>query len=308
MKKPNLFIAGLPRTGTSSLHSYLNQHPQIFMSPIKEPNYFARDFHIESDQFHKKQFYFPYRTEDRYLKLFKNWRNEKLAGEASWTNLYSLSAAEGIYQFNKKAKIIITIREPVEFLHSYHSAACFALGETIDDFEKALAIEKERKNGKFLSKRVIVPSWLYYSNFIKYSEQINRYLSFFDKDQICIIIFDELKKDTPKIYREVLGFLDLDEDFTPQFNIVNPNKILKWPRLKRYTLDSPYFRKALRLVFTDQMYAKMKNVYKDKIVTYGSREPLGEEIKTELKAKFKNDIDRLCELLKVDFIKLWNYE
>jgi len=72
MKKPNLYIVGHPRTGTSSLHDYLNQHPDIFMTPIKEPNYFAKDFQAESDRIHQKALYFPFRTEKRYLKCYKN--------------------------------------------------------------------------------------------------------------------------------------------------------------------------------------------------------------------------------------------
>ena len=68
MKKPNLFIVGHPRNGTSSLHDYLNQHPDIFMSSIKELNFFAKDFQIESDQFHQKALYFPFRTTETYAR------------------------------------------------------------------------------------------------------------------------------------------------------------------------------------------------------------------------------------------------
>ena len=233
MKIPNLFIAGLPRSGTSSLHYYLGQHPEIFMTRIKEPNFFACDFHEESDAFHNKQLYFPYRTREKYLRLYKHWKNEKIAGEASWTSLYSKMAARRIQQFNPKAKIIIALREPVSFLYSYHSAATFALGEGIQDFKEALTIETERKNGKSLGKRVIVPSWLFYSEFARYADHVQRYLSVFNRDQIKIILFDDLKQDTARVYNTILEFLDVSSDFCPEFNIVNPNKILKWPRLKK---------------------------------------------------------------------------
>jgi hypothetical protein len=82
-------------------------------------------------------------------------------------------------------------REPVEFLHSFHSAARFALGEHHQDFETALAAEKNRIEGRGFSKRVITPSWLFYTEFIKYAEQIQRFLSCFDQEQIKIIIFDD---------------------------------------------------------------------------------------------------------------------
>jgi len=307
MKKPNLFIAGHPRSGTSSLHDYLNQHPDIFMTAIKEPNFFARDFHKESDRFHKKKKYFPYRTEKQYLRLYKKRQNERIAGEASWTNLYSKVAAKQIYDFNQQAKIIILFREPVDFLYSYHSAAIFALGENYQEFKEAMAVEKERRNGKCLSGRVITPSWLFYSDFVDYAEQINRFLSVFHRDQVKLIVFDDFIKATQRVYIELLEFLNVDPGFTPEFNVVNPNKVLKWPRLKKYTLDSPYFRKLLRLVFSDDTYAAMKKFYKDKIVSYQPRPPLDETFRKELMTKFKREVKATSNLLNIDLVELWGY-
>lgn len=308
MKIPNLFIAGLPRSGTSSLHYYLEQHPDIFMTRIKEPNFFARDFHKESDEFHNKQLYFPYRTREQYLRLYKNWNNEKVAGEASWTSLYSKTAARGIHQFNPNAKVIIALREPVSFLYSYHSAATFALGENIQDFKKALSIETERKNGKYLEKRVIVPSWLFYSDFVRYADHVQRYLSLFNKDQIRIILFDDLKQNTARVYNSILKFLDVSSDFSLEFNIVNPNKILKWPRLKKLILDSPYFRNTLRFFISDNTYAALKKLYKDKIVAYKARSPLNEEIKNGLMVNFKSEVEKLSHLINRDLVTLWEYD
>ena len=263
MKKPNLFIVGHPRTGTSSLHDYLDQHPDIFMSPIKEPNYFAKDFHAESDQFHQKALYFPFRSEKRYLKLYKDWGDEKIAGEASATNLFSELSATEIYRFNQHSKIIMSFREPVDFLYSYHSTAIFSLGEDIRDFQEALNSETRRKQGNCLSKRVITPSWLYYSEFINYTQQLNRFLSIFDPGQIKVIIFDDFKTDTRKIYTEILDFLDVDSEFVPDFSVVNPYKRnVKWPRLKYYLFDSPYFRKIQHLIFPDAIYGKLVKTYK----------------------------------------------
>lgn len=308
MKIPNLFIAGLPRSGTSSLHSYLNQHPDIFMTSIKEPNYFAKDFQKESDSYHKKRLYFPYRTKDKYLGLYKKWKDEVIAGEASWTNLYSKLSAKRIHNFSPNAKIIITLREPVDFLYSYHSEATFALGEHISDFETALAAEDDRKKGKRLGKRVIVPSWLFYSEFIKYSDQVKRYFSVFDKSQIRVVIFDALTKKTAQNYINILEFLNVNQSFSPDFNTVNPNKVLKWPRLKRFVLDSPYFRKLLRFISSDDIYATMKNFYKNKIVTYEARPPLNPELRYELMTKFKMEVDKIGHLLNRDMIKLWGYD
>ncbi len=308
MRKPNLFIVGHPRSGTSSLHRYLKQHPDIFMTAIKEPNFFARDFRIESDHFHKKKLYFPYRSENQYLSLYKKWTNEKIAGEASATNLCSRVSAQEINRFNPASKIIMMFREPVEFLHSFHSAARFALGEHLEDFKTALSAEKDRRDGRGLSKRVIAPSWLFYSEFIKYIEQIQRFQSYFDQAQIKIIIFNDFKINTPRVYKEILKFLNVDPNFSPDFDIVNPNKQLRWPLFKKFTLDSPYFRKTLRLLFSDDTYADLKNFYKDKMVKYEPRQVLDEEFKLELMNKFKIEVEKLGGFLKRDLFSLWGYD
>jgi hypothetical protein len=308
MKKPNLFIVGHPRSGTSSLHSYLSQHPDIFMTVIKEPNYFATDFRETSDRFHKKPLYFPYRTEADYLRLYRKWSNEKIAGEATATNLCSKVSAREIHRFNPRAKIIMLFREPVSFLYSYHSAAQFALGEHLKDFEEALLAENGRRKGRDLSKRMINPSWLFYTEFIKYTEQIERFLAYFAWEQIKIILFDDFKKDTPGIHRDILSFLEVNPDFEPSFEIVNPNKQIRWPLLKKYTLDSPYFRKTLRIMFSNEIYAGLKNFYKSKLVKYKPRPELNDDVRIKWMGFARPEVENLSRMLNIDLISLWGYD
>jgi hypothetical protein len=308
MKTPNLFIVGHPRNGTSSLHDYLKQHPDIFMSPIKEPNYFARDFHDESDRFHQKALYFPYRTKARYLKLYKNWTNEKIAGEASATSLYSKISAKEMYSLNEKSKVIMSFREPVSFLFSYHSTAIFSLGEDIKDFREALSAEPQRIKGHKLSKRVITPSWLFYSQFIEYSQQLKRFSALFGKDQIKVLIFDDFKRDPSKIYTEILSFLDVDPKFVPDFTVVNPyKKSVKWPKLKYLLFDSPYFRKLQHFIFPDSIYARLVQYYKKMILVEEPKQTLDPALKKELMLKFKIEVEKLSDVLQRDLMTLWGY-
>jgi len=306
-KKPNLFIVGHPRSGTSSLHAYLSQHPDVFMTAIKEPNYFALDFREASDRFHGKRLYFPYRTQERYLQLYRKWKHESIGGEASATNLCSKVSAREIHRFNPQAKIIMLFREPVDFLYSYHSATQFALGEHHKNFEDALEAEIHRRRGQDLSKRVISPPWLFYSEFVKYAEQLSRYRQYFDDDQIKIILFDDLKARTPQIFRSILSFLAVDPDFRPSFEIVNPNKEIRWPLLKKHTLDSPYFRKILRLCFSDESYAGMKNFYKTRMVKYKPRPELDEGLRIKLMKKIKPQIETFGKALDLDLVSHWGY-
>ena len=307
-KKPNLFIVGHPRSGTSSLHAYLSQHPDVFMTAIKEPNHFALDFREASDRFHGKQLYFPYRLKKRYLRLYRNWKHECIGGEASATNLCSKVSAREIHRFNPRAKIIMLFREPVDFLYSYHSATQFALGEHHKDFKKALDAEQKRRAGRDLSKRVISPPWLFYSEFVKYAEQLGRFRNYFDNDQIKVLLFNNFKVSTPQVFSHVLSFLEVNAGFKPSFEIVNPNKQIRWPLLKKYTMDSPYFRKILRLFFSDETYAGMKNFYKKKLVKYKPRPKLDEDLRIELMKKIKPEVEKFGNALDLDVVTCWGYD
>jgi hypothetical protein len=308
MKRPNLFVSGLPRSGTSSMHTYLGRHPDIYMTPIKEPNFFCRDFREESDAFHGKPLYFPYRRLDRYMDLYKGWSGEVLAGEASWTNLYSKAAAAAIHDFNPRATVLILLREPVSFLYSFHSAATFALGEHMTDFEAALEAEPLRKQGKALSKRVITPSWLHYSEFVAYADHVDRYFKLFPREQIKVVLFDDLASNAERVFSDTLAFLGVDAGFRPNFDVVNPNKILKWPQFKKAVLDSPYFRRLLRWAFRDDGYAALKNLYKNRIVSYRPRPPLPEELRDRLMRKFSDEVEKISRLLGVDLVHRWGYD
>ena len=308
MKRPNLIVAGLPRSGTSSMHHYLGSHPDIFMTPIKEPNFFCTDFHKESDAYHGKPLYFPYRSVEQYQRLYRKWDDERVAGEASWTNLYSKTAAENIYRFNPRARVVILLREPVSFLYSYHSAATFALGEHITDFESALAAQPDREKGRGLKGRVIVPSWLHYRKFASYADHVKRYFDAFPRDRIRLILFDDLAAGTENVVSDIFGFLGVDTGFRPDLDVVNPNKVLKWPRLKKFVLDSPYFRRALRWMVRDNGYAALKNLYKNRIVSYRPRPPMPDQLKFRLMREFTGEVERISQLVDIDLVHRWGYD
>src|SRR5579864_1438595 len=118
IRLPNFFIVGAPKAGTTSLYHYLDQHPQIYMSPVKEPNYFASEVRLEgfSEEFREqavtdiaqlrkyldgpiseKRFGGLVAAWPDYLKLFKNVQGEQAIGEASVCYLWSESASRNIF-------------------------------------------------------------------------------------------------------------------------------------------------------------------------------------------------------------------
>ncbi|WP_048055112.1 sulfotransferase domain-containing protein [Thermococcus onnurineus] len=311
---PNFFIVGEPRSGTTSLYHYLRQHPEIFMSWIKEPNYFCKDFHEEVLQFFKDEkellVRFPYHDYRRYVSLFQNATGYKVIGEASVIYLYSKVAAQNIYEFNPESKILAVFREPSDFLYSLYHVFLRELHETIGDFKKALDMEPLRKQGKYIPKYVLFPSMLYYSEWPKYSEQLSRYYKYFDPSQVKVIIFDDLKSNLEKTYREILQFLGVSTNFIPKFKVYNSNSTYRFPVLKRFIIEVS--KTSLRGVIPERL---RKLIWREFIVPLNKlnmkplpREPLPEDIRFSLMKQFKSEITRLGDLIGRDLELLWGYE
>jgi len=308
MKKPNLFLVGHPRTGSSALHDSLNRHPDIFMSFPKEPVYFAKDLHKDSDHFHKKTKYFHFRDEDQYLKLFEKSTHQKIIGESTAVYLYSKSAAGEIHNFNPSAKIIMMFREPVSWLYSFHSKACQILGEDQIEIKKALLLENKRKQGKHLSPEVLAPSILYYTNFIKYKDQVQRYLNVFNRTNVKIIIYDDFRNENRKIYKEILEFLDVEPDIVPELKKINVSKSNpKWPIAQRVIQSPRIIKMALTLLPRD-LYAKITRIYWDKFFNPMLEPSIEKDFKKQLMKKFKPEVELLTDFLNRDLMNLWGYD
>jgi len=309
MKKPNLFIVGASKSGTTALYHFLKQHPDIFMSDHKEPRFFCKDIVQETDLFYKDnrgtfhrygRYEFQIRTEKDYLNLFANWKTEKMSGEASTRYLDSKVAAREIHKFKPNAKIIIMLRNPVDRMYSRYSQRFWTGTETAKDFKTAILFDKR--------------GYFEHDNF---SEKIKRYYDVFDKKQIKIIIFDDFKKDNVKVYREVLQFLGVYPNFTPNFNLVNANKTPRFrnfhiwlkfsPIAKAFILPKFILPKRISTVYWKIIRA-VRFIYVHIFVVRQTRPPMDLELRKELMKKFKPEIGRLSELLNRDFITLWGYD
>ncbi len=211
-KRPNFFIVGAPRCGTTAMYEYLRQHPEIFMPLRKEPHFFGSDLIITPKFFDYTQ------NMKEYLGLFAAAQNEKRLGEASPIYLVSRLAAAEIKEFSADAKIIIMLRDPVDMMHSLHAHAVYAGGENIEDFESALDAEEDRKRGLRVPKGNGLADSLFYREVAKFSEQVGRYFQVFGRENVHIIIYDDLRDDTAGVYRETLRFLGVNPDFQPPLN------------------------------------------------------------------------------------------
>ena len=298
-KKPNFFIVGAPKCGTTALSEYLKEHPNVFISTTKEPHYFASDM-----VYHR-----TIENGDDYLTLFKETTEEHIAvGEASVWYLYSEKAIQNIYSFNENAKIIIMLRKPVDMVYSMHSQQIQSIGEDILDFEKAWDMEDERKQGRSIPKHILHIPNLYYSEIAKYNTQLNNLYKFFPKKQVKIILFDDFKKDTKKIYNEVLKFLDLPLYDKKVFPVVNENSIIRNKFIAILLRNKFYIPKKIlektKILLQLQnkgLHGVLYDINKMKI----ERAQINNIIKKRVILHYKNEVDLLAKLLNKDLTE-WN--
>jgi hypothetical protein len=199
---PNFFLVGAARSGTTSLWRYLSNHPDVYMPYLKEPAFFGSDLTKTPNEFAVLE-------KAAYLRLFEGSEDKVVRGEGSVLYLISKTAAQEIYDFNPAAKILISLRNPVDMLHSYHGQMHWVGHEDIGDFEEALALEGERRRGRRIPKNAMVPEALYYSEVARFSLQVERYLKVFPRSQIKIMLYDDLVKAPQKAYESVQDFLGI---------------------------------------------------------------------------------------------------
>jgi len=299
MKQPTFFIAGAPRCGTTALYQYLNQHPQIFMSEVKELNYFAHDFpNVQKISFKSKE---------DYLNVFSKANSSHLAvGEASPFYLYSKVAFSNLHTFDPKAKIILSLRNPIDFVQSFHQLNLSLLREDQKDLRKAWVLQKQRLSGNKIPKSCRQPALIQYGELGLFGKYVEKLLEIFPRDQILIIIFEDFQKDPQKIYEDILRFISVPSDGRHEFPPVNasfenrskfmatlfhPPQIIYKPFMKFISLFGVNFMKGVSVVY---------NRIEKLNVTQAKKEPLDPQFRKELQEYFRHDIEKLTNIIGRD--------
>jgi len=291
-KRPNLFIVGAPKSATTAMYSYLSKHPQIYMSPVKEPYYFGQDL-----VYHNYQ----RPTEQDYLNLFEQATDELVLGEASITYLVSTNAAKEIKAFNPSACILIMLRNPVDMMYSMHSQALFTKVETVEDFAEALGLEEVRKRGEQIPDTTTILSFILYRELASYGTQVKRYLDVFDPSQIFVIIYDDFVKDTEFFYRQTLQFLGVDDTIKPDaFQRVNQNKRRRNEWFSNI-LRHPIVKTSVRtLIPSYELRQSIAEKISPLTIVHEKRQPLAPELRMTLQKELYLEVEALSQLLDRD--------
>ena len=283
--RPNLFLVGAPKCGTSALHGYLAQHPDVWMSEPKEPHFFCTDVDAP----------FAIRDPDAYAALFKD-AGKNIVGESSATYLYSKVAAQKIRAACPDAAIIAMLRNPLELIPSLHSQKRVNGTEPYEALTEALAAEPKRKTGELEA----IGAFPFYGDAARYTEQLERYLDVFPPEQLHIIVFDDFKRDAAAVYAGVLEFLGL-KPFTPNFKVVNQNKRIRSRALHNVLQNpaSPINRLPKPLGrFTYKALDKLNSAVEVRV-------PLEPAVKDQLIREFTGEVESLIKLLRRSDLRDW---
>jgi hypothetical protein len=285
---PNLIILGAPKCGTTAIHRYLSTHPQVFMHPRKEINYFA-------DDFINLRYYCNLPGLEDYLRLFPVTSSTyKFMGESSPIYLYSQVAAANIYKFNPTAKLIVLIRNPVDFVVAFHHQMVLNLFETENDIRKAWMLRNDRMKGLNLPKLKYIQNidWQFYDyeGFAKFGHQLERLYQIFPQDQIHVILLEDLANDARNTYLGIIKYLGLEDDGRVSFKVeyyYHP----KWIEKMYFYFENKGGGSSLRVFI-----AKIAELFSKPV----PRKGIESGFREELVACFLQDINILSNLLKRD--------
>lgn len=214
MTMPNFLIIGAAKSGTSALLAYVQQHPQIFTSPIKETGFFALEGETPSfagpgDGPSNSRFITDL---DRYQSLFRRANGAIAIGEQSDLYLSSSKAPARIRHYLPHAKLIAILRNPVDRAHSAYRHMVRDRREPLASFEEALRADDTRVAANWH------PIWHLKSRGFYYV-QMKRYFDLFDRSQITIYTYDEFEADPAVVLQDIFRFLEVDPSFTPDVSV-----------------------------------------------------------------------------------------
>lgn len=298
MKKVNLFIIGAAKSGTTALYHYLSKHPDIYMSPVKEPHFFTEAIHFEdkklpaielSKEYHSKVI----KDFKDYHYLFKRGENHAFRGEASPSYLWDKEAAQRLYQYNPDAKIIAILRDPIERAYSHYQMA-YQLGQVNQNSFISALKKDEQKKDKIWGRD---PLYIELGN---YCSQLDRYSALFSKDQIKIIKSVELKTDRIKCLNDVFNFLnipELDSEIIIDHKSKNVAVTAKYNWVRK--IRNTQIHKVLKNVIGESGSKKLKNILYKK--GYDHQKSIDSKSVLFLQKKYEGELKNLKSKYNIEF-------
>jgi hypothetical protein len=296
---PNLYVPGAMKSGTSSLWGYLNQHPDIFMSAIKEPG-----FWVDDNQFPHFE---PYKA------LFKNGKNHLYRGDASAVYMTFDHFTERIKAFTPDVKFIFILRNPVDRAWSHYwflKGIGFAKAPFRDSFLKS------RDEKLDYSRYKITNGVQYYYSFGLYGQWLNRFFKAFDAGNILIIETEDLKKNPLQTMNTCFQFLDLPLMDSIVEQHLNPTVLLRNPDKYHKNLNYLYGKNPVKTFLKKIIPTSMGQMIRRKVTrqlfttnkTEMSYPEMTEAERAWLASFYQDDITLLKELTGLSFYRWKDFQ
>lgn len=292
VRLPNFFIGGAPNTGTTSLYHYLRQHPQVFLSPVKEPTYFgAAEAFVEryggdtaayvarNRTLARRLHWFikgaaPALTWEDYLTLFRGVRDETAIGEASVRYLILPAAARMIRLRIPNARIIFVLRDPAEWLLTRYFSSYWP--DRRSSFQRRFAAAIKQGG-----------EWRQAVRTMRYGTHLKRFFDEFPRDQLQVHLYEDLRQDSHAVLKSILTFLRIDPQYpinlaqqhnrtvvprSRAFDTLRQRLLRRTPLLQllpagvRARLRKLYYRRRPDLVMDPADRAQVIDYYRDEIL------------------------------------------
>lgn len=285
---PNVFLAGAPKCGTTSLASWLSTHPKCFVTPKKEPHFFG-DYLRRNMSISEYEGLYADAPQNAVIRL-----------DASTSYFTMPEAVDQILSYCPEARFILMLRNPIDLVYSLHSESLYLGRENITSFEKAWNAQGLRRVGKKVPLSCSNSSMLLYRDQAMLGKSMRYLLRQHPAELVHWVFMEDLQYNPKMVYREVMKFLGLDDDGRENFPKKNSSKRHRFPRINRVLRMLGRARDNLGLPGMGIRRAFNKNL---RVET--PREPLTLETRRMLYSAFSEDIDILERLTRRD-LSHWN--
>jgi hypothetical protein len=291
--KPNFFILGAPKCGTSSMAAWLGQHPAIFIPATKEPRFFNTDDNREP--------IYGVATLGAYEALFTAATAAQPAiGEASVYYLSSAVAVANILRYQPDARFIVMLRNPVDMAPALHAEALIHGLENVRDFRTAWDLQYDRRHGRHVPVLSGSGRLFLYADVCALGTQLQRLFAAVPRDRVLTILLDDVAADPRREYVRALCFLGVDDDFRQEFPVYNSARVIRWPRLTRTLFFAIRIKDHLGIRLNLDLYRRLF----DRNVVIAPRESLPRAVTDMLRCHFAGEVALLSRLLGRD-LKHW---
>lgn len=235
-RRPNTFLIGAPKCGTTTVAQTLAQHSEVFLPFPKEPGYFASD--LQSKNVTRV-------TDEReYLNLFSRAPdNAKCRLDASVNYLYSSVAVKEILRSIPNAKFIVILRNPVDQVIAQHQEQVFNQNENIRDFWSAWQMQGKRAKGLLVPMKCSDPKKLLYRERSSLGDQLERCSALIPAERLFVRFLEDLSTDPETFYRELQSFLSLNYESLDLSVRAKTARDQRFPMVARLLQNSPPWSK-----------------------------------------------------------------